>query len=734
MAYRANRDGDLDEEEYEDARATSNNANIIRNAAGIASATPVGAAINVADKVTGGKTTEALAKGVTNANKFMPAGHKFQDMLNKANESGLGDVASKAAQAKNLANGGGQGGPPPSSASNGSSLDDNDKKDDSSEEKKSGGIGKFIGKTVMSTIAFTSIPVFFIFIIFFAALAALSGLFGDYEDAIGMSSVLNEETGGVVFSPSSPEQSSFYQRVEQVKNEYLAKGKNVDAMKVVSTYHVLNNNGAGISYDDMTTEKIEQIADAMFDGNTYSEETFKQNLENNIIPSYVNGLSDGQTKDISKEVIDYESRYNSLVGKDDFQPTNSCGGTSTCSYNIKGYYIHGKGNLHENINIDNVYVRLMQCGSADGHNYGGTFGKALEGESLVPFEKYILGVAYQEIGPDAPAEAFKAQLVAARSYILARHADIGGWRTLKQEGDKWILQVAACTQDQVYCDPDQGCSSENGQWKMVYSGTTKAKKIKDPLPQTSPLRTYATATAGEVLVNDSGFIIYSGYKQDEQNQMINLANSGLKYKQILLQLYDQEPRKYGANDIKSTTCSVMDSTNCISTGAYSQWKQRDPSWSSIPLGNSINNIGSAGCLVTSISMLIAKSGLSTNIQGELNPGTVVSYLNSHGGFASGGNLLWNSITQVIPSWKYQGQTSLEGLSKSQKLAKIKEVSSQPNTYAVVAVKGDTGQHWVALDSVSGDTINMMDPSTDSTDMWSQYDWVNTSKIESYKVV
>ena len=33
----------------------------------------------------------------------------------------------------------------------------------------------------------------------------------------------------------------------------------------------------------------------MFDGNTYSEETFKQNLENNIIPSYVNGLITADT-------------------------------------------------------------------------------------------------------------------------------------------------------------------------------------------------------------------------------------------------------------------------------------------------------------------------------------------------------------------------------------------------------------------------------------------------------
>ena len=34
----------------------------------------------------------------------------------------------------------------------------------------------------------------------------------------------------------------------------------------------------------------------------------------------------------------------------------------------------------------------MQCGSGNGHNYGGTFGQPLEGEELVPFEKYILGV------------------------------------------------------------------------------------------------------------------------------------------------------------------------------------------------------------------------------------------------------------------------------------------------------------------------------------------------------
>ena len=778
-SYEANRGSSSvsDDKEAEKERANANNANNIRNAADVAIATKnpyamaAGAAVKAADKITGGKSTDALAKGMTTANKISPGGRSIQAASNKLNESGASDKIGQAARAKNAVAGGGQGGPPSSGAANaannaqqaasgaekaqkaaetaekvekkappiggGSSKDDDD---DDSSKKNSSILGGFISKSVITTILISAAPFLFIFILFFAAIATVSGLFGDYEDAFGMSNTLNEETGGVVFSASTPEQQDFYDRVNQVKLEYQANGKTLDAMKIVAVYHVLNNNGADISYKEMSTHKIRQIADAMFDGNVYSEETFKQNLISSIIPSYIRGLTQGQKEDIAKEVIDYIDRYNSLVGKEDFNPYggSTCGGSSTCTYDIKGYYIHSKGNINETVNIDNLYVRLMQCGTANGHNYGGTFGKPLEDEDLVPFEKYILGVAYQEIGDSAAtnpkaAEAFKAQMVAARSYILARHADMGHWRTLKQEGDKWVLQAAACTQDQVYCDPDKGCSSDNGQWSMVYSGTTKAKKLRDPMPQDSPLRSYASQTAGEVLVNSQGYIIYAGYMQPEQNMMSSLSNQGLNYKQILLQVYNQGSRNYGASDIKKNTCTSTGGTNCISSGEYSKWRQGGQSWSTIQIGNSGKNIGQIGCLATSVSMLIAKSGVTTNIQGEFNPGTFVTFLNSHGGFTSGGNFVWSSVTSVAPSWKYQGQVSVSGLTRQQKLAKIQEIISQPNTYAVAEVKGNTGQHWVAIDSVSGSTVNMMDPSSNSTDMWAQYNWANTSTIASFKV-
>ena len=44
------------------------------------------------------------------------------------------------------------------------------------------------------------------------------------------------------------------------------------------------------------------------------------------------------------------------------------------------------------------------------------------------------------------------------------------------------------------------------------------------------------ATAGEVLVNDQGYIIQTGYLAAEQELMVMLANQGMNYKQILLQI------------------------------------------------------------------------------------------------------------------------------------------------------------------------------------------------------
>lgn len=48
-----------------------------------------------------------------------------------------------------------------------------------------------------------------------------------------------------------------------------------------------------------------------------------------------------------------------------------------------------------------------------------------------------------------------------------------------------------------------------------------------------------------------------------------------------------------------------------SSGEYTDWKQRGKEWSNIRIGNSDRTIGQVGCLVTSIAILIKKSGVPT---------------------------------------------------------------------------------------------------------------------------
>ena len=405
----------------------------------------------------------------------------------------------------------------------------------------------------------------------------------------------------------------------------------------------------------------------------------------------------------------------------------SSGGS--CVYDIKGFKI-GSNIYKKKMTISKLKVRLMECGSPYGN---GSYSTALN-EPLVDFETYLAGVAYAEISSGAPKEAIKAQIVAARSYSLARPTAMNNsyGKKLEEENGQWILQISSCVADQVFCNIDEGCSymgGGDGQGGIVRSGNLSgAIRTRTPLATNHILRAISQEVKGEVLVDKSGYIISAGYLSTEQNMFISMANNGMNYKQILLQVYNQGNRNYGAADIEKMSCS---SGSNVSTGDFASWKQYGSSWSSIPLGSSTSNIGKAGCLVTSISMLIAKSGVSTNVDGEFNPGTFVQKLNANGGFI-GANLYWGKVSVAAPSFVYQNKIYILNLSKQEKLAKINSLLNS-GYYVVAEVKGNTGQHWVAIDSTSGDTVNMMDPGSTATNLWSQYNWANTSTLAYFKV-
>lgn len=169
------------------------------------------------------------------------------------------------------------------------------------------------------------------------------------------------------------------------------------------------------------------------------------------------------------------------------------------------------------------------------------------------------------------------------------------------------------------------------------------------------------------------------------------------------------------------------------TADYIHWRQRDASWSNIKIGNTNSTISDIGCLVTSIAILIKKSGISTNIN-PFNPGTFVEELNKNGGFNEYGELQYSAINRIFPNFQYKGKINLRGKSKNEKLAIISQYFNQ-GYYITIEVKGATlgNQHWVAITEINGDDITMVDPGSDQTNMWNAYEYSKTSQFNYFKV-
>ena len=169
------------------------------------------------------------------------------------------------------------------------------------------------------------------------------------------------------------------------------------------------------------------------------------------------------------------------------------------------------------------------------------------------------------------------------------------------------------------------------------------------------------------------------------------------------------------------------------SGEYVNWRQAGQSWSNIKIGNTNSTIGNIGCLVTSIAILIEKSGVPTPNIEPFNPGTFVEVLNKNGGFDDRGNLYYGPISKVVPNFKYVGNVNLRGKSRSEKLALITQYVNA-GYFVTEEVKGATpgNQHWVAVTGVNGNNVIMVDPTSNQTDMWSAYEWSKSSQFNYFK--
>ena len=141
------------------------------------------------------------------------------------------------------------------------------------------------------------------------------------------------------------------------------------------------------------------------------------------------------------------------------------------------------------------------------------------------------------------------------------------------------------------------------------------------------------------------------------------------------------------------------------SGPWQTWTQFGQPWSSISLGGSSATISSHGCLVTSIAIQIARSGLWP---GEFDPGVLVTQLNAIGGFDKGGSLQWGPLRAVLPSGMSMHCDTEKG-PVADCVPTIDGIKAQIDAGRYVVFRAKVAQHWVAVDYVKDGELYVYDP-------------------------
>lgn len=395
-----------------------------------------------------------------------------------------------------------------------------------------------------------------------------------------------------------------------------------------------------------------------------------------ILQELIPGIFDSNDWDsVESKLNDDEymaSHFNSFINK-------FGGGTGTCKYDVgESSYSNVKVRLYKNDRFELVY----------------------SDDRLIDFDKYILGVAYQEVGGGTDSiseQVFKAQAIAARSYALTRGKKMAGVKALQitEENGYTVVNIRQTTSDQAYCDPDEGYLP-SGQLSNCSSGHLR-------LPDDSPLRTWIKEVDGVVLVDSNGEVVNTPYIDKDQIAWRALAQSGMTSDEIILKHYNAAEKGYTLNATCVKTSSVE--------GAEG-WKQCDPRWGNMYVGS--KTICSIGCALTSISIQLARSGVQLNVSGEFNPGTFMQTHKSNGGFSD--NIITWNVSRIAPNFKLIASHEALFGTKENKIKTLKKYAAN-GEYIVLGVRHGVGQdigHYVAYNDSSSDEIFIFDPAGNTT--------------------
>ncbi|MBQ9181771.1 MAG: SpoIID/LytB domain-containing protein [Bacilli bacterium] len=460
----------------------------------------------------------------------------------------------------------------------------------------------------------------------------------------------------------------------------------------------------------INSDEIDEVAKKLVQLN-YSSSTDLSKF--NELKDYIvgeNGYIDTFRPDLKDKK---EKAYNAMIGNASKENKNTKLATkkkqrsnsngSRCIYNVNG-------------ESQDIKVQLTECTNSASPSTP-TVGSPMD------LEDYVRGVLYAESCVNINSsycssngwsiEVVKTHAVAIRSFVLAVNRNVGdatgeGLGTVT----KGIARIQSCTNRQVYCSVDYGCS-ENSNRTMV-PGTAgnilsgHFGPMTDSL-QREILEQVITETQGKVLYDGSDIVPGSYDAWNGVPTWKKLANEGNNYNEILVKYYSA----YRHVPITVATIGKCTSSNISDY----DWKQTDPRWGSVLLGTGTANIHNIGCLLTSTAIQIARSGTEVTTP-DFDPGVLGNCMRQAGAFGSNGALLaWAANKQhcAAPNFDFDYMTSATG-SKSAISSKLASILSDSNSYVIISV--NSGGHWVAVIDVNGSEVTIIDPwPTGYTSLW-----------------
>ncbi len=205
-------------------------------------------------------------------------------------------------------------------------------------------------------------------------------------------------------------------------------------------YNIVNKQTTTSNDEDDSLEYTDALYDALneyfnWDGGywTYSGESF------NGYKKMFKSVDKDDYEELARAIVrDLMEKKNWFV--DYFYDNKTCSSTYESAGTVEVDQLL-KGNVLIDVKVSSCKNDIDSCESMY--------------SEPIPFEKYVKGVAYEEIGVNANSdiEKVKAQMLAIKSYTLGRRT-----ATVDSNGN-YVIKMRANTNDQDYCDIDIGCSS-----------------------------------------------------------------------------------------------------------------------------------------------------------------------------------------------------------------------------------------------------------------------------------